>query len=93
MMKPSFRDVSMHTMYGEIRCSIIAEGVSWSPDVADDMVKRMQDLWHGTLTELYRFDMLETSNDDDDDDEFGPTPDKELVDPRVVRLTEEDFNG
>ena len=95
MIKPSFRDLSMHAMYGEIRCSIIAEGVSWSPDVANDMVRRMQDLWNGTLTELYRFDMLDTtsSNSDEEDDEFGPTPDKELIDPRVVRLGEEDFNG
>jgi hypothetical protein len=95
MIKPSFRDLSMHAMYGEIRCSIIAEGVSWSPDVANDMVRRMQDLWNGTLTELYRFDMLDTTgnNDDEEDDEYGPTPDKELIDPRVVRLGEEDFNG
>jgi len=94
MMKPSFKDVSMHAMYGEIRCSIIAEGVSWSPDVADDMVRRMQELWSGTLTELYRFNMLDTTGEDEDDDEeYGPTPDKELIDPRVVRLGEEDFNG
>ena len=91
-MKPSFKDVSMHAMYGEIRCSIIAEGVSWSPDVADDMVNRMQGLWNATLTELYRFNMLDVS-EDEEEDEYGPTPDKELVDPRVVRLTEEDFNG
>ena len=95
MIKPSFRDLSMHAMYGEIRCSIIAEGVSWSPDVANDMVRRMQDLWNGTLTELYRFDMLDTtsSNSDEEEDDYGPTPDKELIDPRVVRLGEEDFNG
>lgn len=93
MVKPSFRDLSMHAMYGEIRCSIIAEGVSWSPDVANDMVGRMHELWFNTLHELHQFGMLESSEETEDEDEFGPTPDKELVDPRVVRLSEEDFNG
>jgi hypothetical protein len=92
MIKPSFRDLSMHAMYGEIRCSIIAEGVSWSPDVANDMVNRLHEVWYNTLHELNQFGML-GAEEEDDEDEFGPTPDKELIDPRVVRLSEEDFNG
>jgi len=92
MIKPSFKDLSMHAMYGEIRCSIIAEGASWSPDVANDMINRMHELWYNTLHELYQFGMLGAEEEEDEDD-FGPTPDKELIDPRVVRLGKEDDDG
>jgi hypothetical protein len=91
MIKPSFKDLSMHAMYGEIRCSIIAEGASWAPDVANDMVNRMHELWFNTLRELQQFGMLSVEEEDEDD--YGPTPDKELIDPKVVRLSEEDLDG
>jgi hypothetical protein len=90
MIKPSFKDLSMHAMYGEIRCSIIAEGASWSPDVANDMVNRMHELWYNTLHELYQFGML---GEEEEEDDYGPTPEKELIDPRVVRLGKEDDDG
>lgn len=82
MKKPPFRDIHVHVGYGELRCALVAEGVSWSPDVASDMVTRMGALWSKTLEEAYMYGLLDT--DEDDDDEFGPTPDKELVDPRIT---------
>jgi hypothetical protein len=92
MIKPSFKDLSMHAMYGEIRCSIIAEGAAWSPDVANDMVNRMHELWYNTLHELHQFGMLGVE-EDEEEDEYGPTPEKELIDPRVVRISLEDEDG
>jgi hypothetical protein len=90
MQKPHSRDLGMHVAWGDIRCSIIAEGRSWSPDVANDMVNRMNQLWENTLTGISDtgyFDSM--AEEEDDDDEYGPVPDKELVEPRVVYLGED----
>jgi hypothetical protein len=89
MVRGISRDMSIHLAWQDMRLSLVAEGVSWSPDVAQDMVNRMHEGWHNTLLELHRFGML--ANDDDTDaDEFGPTPDKELIEPHIVRLMDED---
>ena len=31
--------------YGDLRVELIAEGASWNPDVADDLIKRVNNLW------------------------------------------------
>jgi hypothetical protein len=88
--KPASRDIGMHISWGDIRCSVIAEGRSWSPDVADDMVNRMGDLWENTLRSISdtgHFDGEE--EEEDEEDEYGPTPSKELIDPYVIRLSED----
>jgi len=54
------------------------------------MVSRMQGLFANTMAEAYQYGLLE---DDDDDDDLGPTPDKELIDPRVVFLEAEEEDG
>jgi len=69
----------------DMRVGLLAEDVSWSPDVASDMANRLHEMWHNALLELYRFGMLDGEHDEDDD-EFGPTPERELQDPRTVRL-------
>jgi hypothetical protein len=89
-VRPSMRDIHVHVGYGELRCALVAEGVSWSPDVAADMVSRMQGLFANTMAEAYQYGLLE---DDDDDDDLGPTPEKELIDPRVVFLEAEEEDG
>lgn len=88
MMKGLSQDLSLHLAWQDIRLSFIAEGMSWRPDVAADMTNRMHEAWHNTLLELHRFGMLD--NDEDDEDEFGPQPDREVIDPRVVRLLDEE---
>lgn len=87
-MKGLSQDLSLHLAWQDIRLSFIAEGMSWRPDVAADMTNRMHEAWHNTLLELHRFGMLD--NDEEEDDEFGPQPDREVIDPRVVRLLDEE---
>ena len=72
---------------GDIAVSIVASGTTYSPDIADDIARRAIDLWHGALEELDEFDML--GNEPEDEDEFGPVPERELQDPRIVRLMED----
>lgn len=90
-MRGLTRDMSVHLAWNDIRLSLIAEGVSYSPDVALDLTNRLHEAWHNTLLELHRFGMLDTGDsEDEDEDEFGPQPDKELIDPRVVFLMDEE---
>lgn len=79
------RDIQAHVRYGEIGVAMVAEGVSWSPDAANDLVNRVSVLWENTLQALYSYGMLDTDTDDEED-EYGPTPEKELIDPRRVFL-------
>ena len=89
-VRPSMRDIHVHVGYGELRCALVAEGVSWSPDVAADMVSRMQSLFCNTLLEVYQYGLLD---DDDDDDDLSPSSDGELIDPRVGFLEAEEEDG
>jgi hypothetical protein len=50
----------------------------------------MGKLFDQALNNLYQYGMLET--DDEDEDEFGPTPERELQNPLVV-FVEDDDNG
>lgn len=87
MRKPLTRDISVHVGFGDLRCVLAAEGVSWSPDVASDMISRMSTLWANTLLEAYQYGLL--SDEDEESEEYGPTPDRELIDPRIT-LAQED---
>lgn len=81
---------NMHAViaWQDMRVALTAEDVSWSPDVAQDMVNRLHELWHGTLMELHRFGMLANSPDDDDFDEDGIPRERELQEPHIVTLEE-----
>ena len=59
------------------------------PDVADDMISRMGKLLDESLMTLARYGAFE---EDEEEDEYGPTPERELMDPRVV-FVEDDDNG
>ena len=89
-MRIPARDMSVHLAYLDLHLAIVAQGVSYSPDVADDMVGRMSKLLDESLMRLAEYGMLDT--EDEDEDEFGPVPDRELVDPRIVYV-EDDDNG
>ena len=88
MMRVPGRDISVHLAYLDLHLAVIAQGVSYSPDVADDMVGRMSKLFDESLMRLIEYGLLET--EEDDEDEFGPVPDKELTDPRIVYVEDED---
>ena len=51
-------DISVMVRYGDLQVALQAEGVSWSPDVAADMVTRVQSLWSGVLAEAKVMGML-----------------------------------
>lgn len=89
-MRIPARDMSVHLAYLDLHLAIVAQGVSYSPDVADDMIGRMSKLLDESLLRLAEYGMLDT--EDEDEDEFGPVPDRELVDPRIVYV-EDDDNG
>lgn len=88
-MKIPARDMSVHVAYLDLHLAIVAQGVAWSPDVADDMISRMSKLLDQSMMTLAQYGVFE---DDEEEDEFGPVPDKELVDPRIVFVEDED-NG
>lgn len=85
MSRITSRDIQLHVRYGDIQVSMIAEGVSWSPDAANDLVNRTAVAWDNTLASLFEYGLIDIDADEDDD-EFGPVPDKELMDPRRVNL-------
>lgn len=89
-MKIPARDMSVHVAYLDLHLAIVAQGVAWSPDVADDMISRMSKLLDQSMMTLSQYGVFD--DDEEEDDEFGPVPDKELVDPRVVYVEDED-NG
>jgi hypothetical protein len=35
--------------YGDLQVVLTAEGASWNPDVADDLIKRVNGLWLSAL--------------------------------------------
>ena len=88
-MKIPARDMSVHVAYLDLHLAIVAQGVAWSPDVADDMITRMSKLLDQSMMTLSQYGVFD---EDEEDDEFGPVPDRELVDPRVVFVEDED-NG
>jgi hypothetical protein len=47
----------------------------------------MSKLLDESLMRLAEYGMLDT---EEDEDEFGPVPDRELVDPRIVYVEDED---
>ena len=50
------------------------------------MVNRMKGLFDQSLYTLHEYGHL----GDWDDDEFGPTPDSELIEPKIVYVEDED---
>lgn len=84
MSRAYSRDIQLHIRYGDIAIAMLAEGVSWSPDAAHDLVARASEAFNMTLASMAEYGLLEV--DEDDEDEFGPVPDKELIDPFRVNV-------
>lgn len=85
-MRIPSRDMSVHVAYLDLHLALVAQGVAWSPDVADDMIARVGKLFDQSMATLAEYGVYE----EEEDDEFGPTPEKELVDPRVVYVEDDD---
>jgi hypothetical protein len=91
-MRIPSRDIGLHVNYLDLHIALIAQGSSWSPDVADDMIKRMKNLFDNTIHTLVEFGLMGEQEDDDDDVEGMPSFDREVIEPNTVYLMEED-NG
>ncbi len=91
-MRIPSRSIGLHVRYLDLNISLMSEGSSWSPDVADDMVARMGVCLENTIRSLIEYGMMQGEDvEEEDEDEWGPQPEKELIDPRIVRL--EDLDG
>lgn len=55
-------------MYGELRVELIAEGASWNPDVADDLIKRVNNLWKESLNAMVETNAWQLMDSDQEDD-------------------------
>jgi hypothetical protein len=84
------RNISLHLRYLDLNLALMSEGSSWSPDIADDMVARMQQYLDNTIRTMVEYGIFESSTEEDEEDEWGPQPEKELIDPRTVTLEGED---
>ncbi len=62
-MKPVTRDMSVVLQVGSIIVSWNAEGVSWSPDVAEDMKARTMEMFRDALAEAHAYGLLQTDNE------------------------------
>ena len=87
------RNISLHLRYLDLNLAIMSEGSSWSPDVADDMVNRMERYLENTVRTMIEYGLMEASEleeEDEDEDEWCPQPEKELIEPRTVTLEDTD---
>lgn len=55
-MANNSRSLIAKLQYGDLIVTLTAEGASWNPDVADDLIKRVGTLWREALDA-----MLETN--------------------------------
>ena len=91
-MRVPSRNISLHLRYLDLNIAIMSEGSSWSPDIADDMVSRMKKYFDNTLYTMAEYNLVESESvqEEDEEDEWGPQPEKELIDPRTVTLEDND---
>ena len=54
--------------YGDLRVELIAEGASWNPDVADDLIKRVNNLWREALEAMLETNTWLAYDSDHEDD-------------------------
>ena len=94
-------NVGMHINFLDLSLVITAEGVAWSPDVADDMRRRMKDLLDDSVSTLVQYGFMQDEIDqgeieeeepeDEEEEEPGNRPSRELIDPNVIFLMEKEF--
>lgn len=55
--------------FGDLQVELTAEGASWNPDVADDLIKRMAVLWKQSLVSMAETNTWLAYDVEDVDDE------------------------
>jgi hypothetical protein len=94
-------DIGIHVNFLDLSLAIVADGVAWSPDVADDMARRMKTLLDDSISTLVQYGFMqdeieqgeieEEEPEDEEEEEPGNRPSKELIDPNVIFLMEKEF--
>lgn len=67
-MASSNRSLIAKLQYGDLRVELTAEGASWNPDVADDLIKRVATLWKEALDAMLETNTWLAYDSDTDDD-------------------------
>ncbi len=67
-MATSNRSLIAKLQYGDLTVTLTAEGASWNPDVADDLIKRVGTLWKESLTSMLETNTWMAFDMDHDDD-------------------------
>ena len=70
-------DIIVRVGVGEVFAMVVAEGSSWNPDVAKDIINRTDELWQNTIEAAVEAGLIDIGtgispldDEDDDDDEF-----------------------
>ncbi len=64
----SSRSLIAKLQYGDLRVELTAEGASWNPDVADDLIKRVGSLWREALDAMLETNTWVAVDSDYEDD-------------------------
>jgi hypothetical protein len=62
------RSLIAKLQYGDLRVELTAEGASWNPDVADDLIKRVGSLWREALDAMLETNTWVAVDSDYEDD-------------------------
>jgi len=91
-------NIGIHVNFLDLSLAIVADGVSWSPDVADDMTRRMKNLFDESICTLVSYGFLENEierydfeEETEDEEEPNDSPPKELINPNIIFLMEKEF--
>jgi len=57
-------DINVFIRWEDFTVGLQAENVSWSPDVAVDMIARVKTLFNDTLESAWQFGLIQDSTDD-----------------------------
>jgi hypothetical protein len=68
-MPTNTRSLICRLQYGDLTVTLTAEGASWNPDVADDLIKRVGVLWKDSLTSMLETNTWQAVDPDYDDEE------------------------
>jgi hypothetical protein len=67
-MVASSRNLIAKVTYADLRVELIAEGAVWNPDVADDLIARVKNLWRDSLESMVETNAWKMVDADDLDD-------------------------
>jgi len=67
-MAANNRSLIAKLQYGDLTVTLTAEGASWNPDVADDLIKRVGTLWKESLEAMLETNTWLAVDADSEDD-------------------------